>query len=722
MVVATEGSVRLPWHRARTALRWLRIRPSPISLEGEWDRVALWSPVLLGAGAAIFFAYGPDGALAEVALAALICFAGALWHRSRAGLFLVACAAGLLLFGHAVAQWRVASVVAPTLGDIRGARMVEGRVVAVEPHEAGTRVVLAVEAIERLAPQDRPARLRLTSRKELPLSPGDPVRIRAVVLPPPGAAVPGGYDFGFSTFFDAIGAIGFPVGPPELLERTDAAPLGERWTAFWWRLRLSVTERVQTALPGEKGALAAALVTGMRGGIPQETEEALRAAGLAHILAISGMHMALIAGGAFWTLRAALASMPGLAVRWPIKKWAAGAALLFAAFYLFLSGASVATQRAFIMTAIVFLAIMLDRPALTLRNVALAALVVLLLRPEAVISASFQMSFAAATLLVAGYERLRLWRSARAREQREFRGPPWLRTAVLFLGGIALTSLLAGFATGPYAAFHFNRVAVFGLLGNIAAMPVFTLLVMPMAVAALVLLPLGLEAPPLAIMGIGLEAMVAIAEQVAALEGALVAVKPMPVFTLVSFTLAGLWVVIWRRPGVLVPGLLWLAAWLGWWRSELPEIIVNDKGTVAAVRTDDGQLAILGRRPSSFVLEQWSHKTGIMSGADGLPIVKSGSCDRLGCTMPLPSGGVLSLSTSPEGLEEDCRLARIVVASYRTSRRATTRCAVPLISQWDLKTAGPHALVPEGSGFRILTARDPAHPRPWHRQGVSTAE
>jgi len=256
---------------------------------------------------------------------------------------------------------------------------------------------------------------------------------------------------------------------------------------------------VRAALPGETGAIAAALMTGDRGGIPQDVTNAMRDSGLAHVLAISGLHMVIMAGTVFWLVRALLALSPSLALRFPIKKWAAAIALLAAAFYLALSGAAVPTVRAWIMMSIFLIAVMLDRPALTMRNVALAALAILIVEPESLFDPSFEMSFAAVIGLVALYE----WLSRRDRARLRDVSPVWrgLRFGGGLVFGAAMTTIVAGTAVAPFAVYHFHRMSHFGLMANMIAAPLISLLIMPMAVIALIAMPFGLEAWPLYAMG-----------------------------------------------------------------------------------------------------------------------------------------------------------------------------------------------------------------------------
>ena len=215
--------------------------------------------------------------------------------------------------------------------------------------------------------------------------------------------MPGGYDFGRELFYEGIGASGFSYGAPEIID-LGPVPFWIRWKIPIATLRESIGSRIEAALPGGTGEIANALITGDRGGIADRTTEALRRSGLGHILAISGLHMALVVGAVFGGLRAVLALSPALALRRPIKKWAALGALGAALFYLLLSGASVSTQRSFVMLSVMLVAVLLDRRAFSIRNVAVAAMIILMITPEVLLTVSFQMSFAATLTLIAGFE------------------------------------------------------------------------------------------------------------------------------------------------------------------------------------------------------------------------------------------------------------------------------------------------------------------------------
>jgi competence protein ComEC len=266
-------------------------------------------------------------------------------------------------------------------------------------------------------------------------------------------------------------------------------------------LRANVNARIRAALPDETGEIAVALITGERGGISDEVNQAMRYSGLAHILSISALHMVIMAGTVFWLVRALLALVPGLALRYPIKKLAA------VSFYLVLSGAPVPTVWSWIMMSIVLIAVMLDRPALTMRNVALAALAILIVAPESLFDPSFEMSFAAVVGLVALYE----WLSERGRQSLKEVSPLWatLRRGAGLVGGAAATTLVAGTAVAPFAVYHFHRMTHYGLIANLVAAPLVSLLIMPMALLSLLAMPFGLEAWPLKAMSLGIDSWLA---------------------------------------------------------------------------------------------------------------------------------------------------------------------------------------------------------------------
>ncbi len=685
----------------------------------ETDRWFLWTPVCFAAGIALYF-----GAVAEppavIGAAVLLAgFALALLTRRLPVLWALSMAALCAAAGFADAQLRAALLATPTLARETGPVQVEGWVEqATAKGETGVRLTLKVTSITTRAGQPVGAarhleRVRITSRIKPAPRPGQAVRVAAVLRPAPDPVMPGGFDFSRKAWFAGIGAVGFAVGAAEPLGPAAPPDWRTRAHAALARVRNAVGARVHVALPGETGALAGALITGERGRIPEAVLESLRHSGLAHLLAISGLHMALMAGSLFWLGRALLAAFPAVALRLPVKKIAALAALAGGGFYLALSGAAIATQRAYLMMALLFLAVLLDRPAITLRNVALAALVVLALYPESLFDVSFQMSFAAAASLVAVYERL-------AQRQPLPTAPGGRvaragRTALRYMGGIALTTLVASIAVAPFAAYHFHKLAQFGLIANLAAMPLFGLLVMPMALAALLAMPFGLEWLPLAVMGEGLEGIIAVAQTVSDWDGAVIRIAQIPDLSLLALVLGGLWLVLWRTRWRLA-GLLFAAMGLALSPAgPRPDVLIDRDGALVALRAADGGLAVGAKGPARarYSLQRWLEASGVSHDAtDG----DAFSCDAIACVGEIRSKTVAYL-LHPAALAEECARADIVIARFPLGKR----CAGPRVALdvMDLKAGGAHALYLDGQSIQVETAAARQGKRPWSRDRLA---
>ena len=319
--------------------------------------------------------------------------------------------------------------------------------------------------------------------------------LRAIVAPPPAPAAPGAFDFQRRAYFIGLGGVGFALGPATVTAKGGGGAFDTLALAVA-RLRQNISRVVMASIDGPPGTVAAALMTGQRAAIPPSVMDAFRDSGLAHLLAISGLHIGLVAGIIFIALRGVLALVPTLALAHPIKKWAAATAIAGAFAFTVVAGATVPTQRAFLMIGLVLMAVLFDRRGLSMRLVAWAALVILVLSPESLLGASFQLSFAAVIALIAAYEALR-----ERRRYGDDRGATIWQRALLYVGGVALTTLIAGSVTAPFAVYHFNRFAAFGLAANLIAVPVTALWIMPWAVAAFLLMPFGLEVFALTPMG-----------------------------------------------------------------------------------------------------------------------------------------------------------------------------------------------------------------------------
>ncbi|WP_187326939.1 ComEC/Rec2 family competence protein [Martelella lutilitoris] len=586
--------------------------------ELAFGRAFLFVPLLMAFGAAWWFSRPSSppfwGLFLYWSIAVLSWLA---LRYARPGRRLAAGAAAAFLTGAVFAQLEVQRLSTVML-DAPVTTQVTGLVEAREPTDSGWRYVVRVVATEDPVIRRPPDRVTLVARGKLPpIETGGAITGLARLSPPSGPALPGLVDFGFLSYFDGIGAVGFFYGAPQAPSTPISFPpegifqsAGNAAGLWIERLRDSIAGKIRAVLPGESGAFANAIITGERRALSDSTLDALRNAGLAHVIAISGLHMALAAGIFFSTLRLFLSFSPKAAEAVATKKLAALTAMFAAAFYLAISGMQVSARRAFIMLAVMLAAAIVDRPAISLRNVALAGLVILAMSPSEAVGPGMQMSFAATLALIAGYS---IWRRRQAGEGGG-KTHAMARIIIVAASGILLTALIGGLSTAPIAMAHFQRVAGYGLLGNLLAMPVVTFLVMPAGLLAMLAMPLGLHAPFLLIMGLGLDWVIAIAKWVDGLGGAFETGAMPPGFLilfLVGFMLLVLLSTRLRLAGLapmaLAFGLLFLPQNRG-----APALLVSEDGVLLAFVTGDAA-ALSKSRPPAFIYEQWQSAYAIKS-------------------------------------------------------------------------------------------------------------
>lgn len=677
-----------------------------LAAEASAGRLALWLPAAYAAGILAYF-----GAAQEPSLIAVLGLAGglavaAILARRRAVAFAVLVAAMTAAAGFATGTVRTALIDHAVLAKPpAGAVPLSGFIERVERRPAGDRILLRLDSGPVRGLDPVPQLVRLSLRRGYAPPVGTHVTQLARLLPPLGAAMPGAHDFGRAPWFRGIGAIGYGLGRPKATPGGEP-PLAVRVAVMVDGVREGLSRRIRAVLSGTPAAIAIALVAGDRSAIPVQVEESMRVSGLTHILSISGLHMALVAGTLFALVRAGLALIPGAALGWPIKSIAAAIALAGSAAYLALSGNDVPAQRSFVMTALVLTGVLAGRPALTLRTVGVAAFVVLALKPEAALDPGTQMSFAATLALVAAYERLRPLRAVPRPDGVAGQALTWL---VLLVGGTALTSLVAGLATAPYGIFHFQRIAPYGLAANIAAMPAVTFLVMPAGLAGVLLMPFGWDHLAWPVMGLGIDIMVAVSDRIAGWPGADVRVEALSPATLGFLSLALAAICLLR--GVLGAALgipLALAALLAG-PEPRPDVLIAPDAQAVAVRGLDGRFSIIGARGQKLLVEQWLTREGDRRSGSDRSLAAGFMCDRDGCTAPLPGGGTIAVSRRPESLEADCLEARIVV----TQHPAPAGCPARVVTPADLSRTGPLAFFLREGGLRERPTR-PAHvQRPW---------
>ncbi len=670
-------------------------------------RLLPWFAVAYGAGIVVYFTAEREPSTWAASGLAIVCFTFAVLLRRQTAAFVVALGVFGMAIGFAMATLKTALIDHPVLRFSTSGVTISGFVELREESQHTDRFVLRVDRIEGGRMDLKPQRVRLSVKRGMAPPAGAFVEVKALLDPPLQPLEPGSYDFARDLFFQGIGASGFVRGAVKIV--TPPAPQGPlaRADAFVQDLRDAIDARIRAVLPGDPGSIAAMLINGRRDAIDQHLYDAMFVSGIGHVLSISGYHMAVVAGVIFFIFRAGLALIPGLADRMPIKKWAAFAALLVTAFYLVLSGNQVATQRSFIMIGVVLLGVLVDRPTLTMRTVTIAALIVLFFAPEAVVHPSFQMSFAATLALIAGYERGAVKLRAGVDSSLGARAALW---GVNEIVGLTLASLLASLATTPYASYHFHRLAPYGVLANLLAMPVVSAWVMPMGILGVVAMPFGFDAECWRQMGYGIEWMDAVALWVASLPGAWGRIDLFGTGPLL-FATAGLLVMGLLKTPLRFSGALFVLVAVIWiTRSAAPDVLIDAEGRSFAVRGADGRLAFHHAGGDTFAIREW-----LAADADGRDVHDRGlgqgiACDASGCIGRLADGAVVAYALEPDAFEDDCRRATLIFAVHDDPPPG---CAAQVIGRHIWYDRGALALRRTATGFAVDSARPKNFDRPW---------
>ncbi|MGV3577363.1 ComEC/Rec2 family competence protein [Brevundimonas sp.] len=683
-------------------------------------RWRLWAPVAFGGGAAIYFALRSEPPLWPLALAAVV--ATAIWLAAKRvvgervvtlPLMLIAC----LFLGLAGAKVRADRVSAPIAPALAEPTVLEGWVVDVDsPGDRGHRIVVAPVRIRGLEPEATPIRLRATVRGEPP-KPSEAIRLFAILNPPPPPASPGAYDFGRNAYFQGLGGTAFALG--ETRDTSLAPPP--------WQLRLAMAvngarfalaQRIVDRLGERTGGIAAAMTTGHETWIGREDLDAMRDSGLAHILSISGLHMAIVGGFAFFLVRLLVAAWPWLALRVSGKKVAAVAGLIAVWSYLILSGGPPPAQRAAITASVAFAAILLDRPAITMHALAVAAMIVLVLQPEAIVTPGFQMSFAATAALVALSE---AW-PPRTREISVPRSIQVIQSARHWLTVAVTASLVAGAATGPFAIQHFNRAATYGLIANLTTSPIADFLMMPALALGALLEPLGLGAPFLWVAGKGVDLMLAIGHWTAGLPGAVKTVASAPDYVLPIAFLGVLFLCLWQGR-LRWLGLPFACAVLIWPRAPTPDVWIGDGGTNAAF-SREGEAVVVRPGVREFAADLWSRRRGLTLE----PRPEEGwACARSSCAPADAASGPVALwwgkrAPDAEQLAALCQSAPLVSVRAAVATLPSACEGRLVLDGVDYARGGSVELWRTDHGWRAVWAADVRGDRPWSRIGDPDAE
>lgn len=681
-------------------------------LAQQKSHLFLWVPVCFALGIGVYFGLDSEPPWYWAGLLSVAALGLVFWlfrQQDNAPVYKAAFIGALGLFltfaGFSAAQIRTGLVYTPMIVKKISPVGVEGTIEKIEPlgGKDGSRVILSDVVIERIDKKATPKRVRLKIRKDEGLQAGQRVKLLAGLNPPSPPVAPHAFDFQRMAFFQGIGAVGFSYNAPEILQETSGAKQLET-------IRQKISGKINSAASDPQAAILIALTTGQRSAIREEDREALRGSGLAHLLAISGLHVGMVAGVLFFFSRLLLACFPNLALHYPIKKWAAFIALIGALLYTLIVGATIPTQRALIMTGLMMAAIMYDRSPFSLRLVALAAFLVLLFSPESLTSVSFQMSFAAVVALICFYEYIRpIWMGMH-------RKAGILRRVFLYFAGVSLTTLIAGAATGLFALYHFQQYAMYGMLGNLIAVPLMAFIVMPLIVLSYVLMPFGVEGVILPFAEWGVKWILETAHWVANMDGAVWHVSSWPQSIFILMVLS-IWIwMVWqgrlRHVALSVFALLIVAACF----YKQPDMLISTNVDLVSVRNDDGQVWLSTGRKERYAADNWLRANGLEGSKkniwpregsiEGFPL----TCDSIGCRGEI-KGKKVAVSFAPQAWQEDCRWADLLISQTPVPYEACE--AKRVIDYFDVWRSGAHAVWLSEEGIEIKTVENVRGKRPW---------
>ncbi len=675
----------------------------------------LWYPVFFALGVAVYFSISFEPPLIlsvfiwsfAVAVYLLI---RTLKHKGTS-LHLVVSAAFfviLILSGFLSANSRTNIIATPMIEKKLGPVDIIGTVISIEKMEEGKgrRIILEDLEIEKLDKDKTPRKIRLRLRDNIGgVKIGQRIKILAMLNPPSAPILPNGFDFRRYLYFQGIGAVGFIYNAPEIINDTNG---GSNIVEV---LRNYIASQISDKLTPKQASIALALIVGQKNALSDEDRQAVRDAGLAHMLAISGLHVGFVAGALFFFSRLFLSLFVNFATRYPIKNIAAIFAFCGAVFYMVLAGSTVPTQRAVLMIGIVFLAIIIDRSPISLRLVAFAALVVLIIAPESLLSASFHMSFAAVICLIYFYEITRkYWMKWNAQSG-------WHKKALLYFIGVCMTTVVASIATAPFSLYHFWQVSYLGSLANFVAVPLLAFVILPAALLSLIFMVFGAAYFPLQIVGIGIDYMMDIAYWAASLPNAVIRISAWGFGSFAVFVLSALFMIMWKGWGKVFAIPIMIVAVIHGYNGIRPDILVSSSHKLFAFKQENGAFYVSSRRSERFVRENWVKYFGLDKGASKLLPYKGGerqnsgfyTCGEDGCRFEI-KGKKVSFIRKSYAQSQECSWADIIIS---TSPMVYGCRASIVIDKFDTWKNGAYALWINENNIKIQNVAQSTSNRPW---------
>lgn len=677
-------------------------------VETWWGREAtrhfLWLPAFFASGIAFYYALPSEPALPLLPFSAALLVSMFIMLRKRLSPLGRGVAMGVLLLAIGAAYANIHAIQnQPTmLRESLTPRPMVGTVRDIERTQHGIRITLTKPVIEDVPLEMTPSQIRLSVRLkkgsafELP-NIGDEITIRAGLMAPMGPALPHGFDFARYFSFRDIGAVGYGLPPWEITAADASGSIANRF----WSWRANLTDEIVRTLGTDTGGIAAGLITGDGRAISEDDFDALRASNLYHIIAISGEHMMIISGVIFISLRLLLLALPKrIALRPEGKPVVALISLMLVTVYLFVTGLPISAVRAYVMIALVLMAIMLRRQVDPMRSLAVTALLILLVDPPSLLDPGFQLSFAATLALVALVEK-RFLAALPLLERGKF------RSSMHHIITLLLASVVAEAATTPLVISMFNNMSFYGVFANAVATPLVSLFLMPTVALFFILLPLGLHVWALDLLNIGVKALLGLAHFVAGLPYAQWFVPSLPSAGLALFVAGLLWLCLWQTRARLYGLIAIVMGVASVFTVSLPDMLISGNVKQIAFRATDGYVLARGRA-TSLVPELWANGLGHKT----LPMADKPHwrCDAQGCVAQV-KGVKVAIPNDATALMDDCAQAAIIISDV-----AGAGCdgVMQIIDPMRISSSAITALwIADDASTRVETSADWQGNRPW---------
>lgn len=636
----------------------------------------LWLPVFFAIGITVYFSLPeePNILIGLYVQGIFFVIFVTLWRITFLRLFLIAIL--LANAGYLCANYRAISVNSPKIENKRLVTEFSGRIERIEVKEHGKRYLIKPLVIQKLSAVHTPRFIRISSRIENQrIRVGDIIFTKAVLSAPPQPVYPGSYNFSFNAYFQQIGAIGYTIRDFYILKQ---APLNRERTVNY--MRAYITQKFYQYMPTNTASVAAALLVGEKSGIPEKTLEFIRKAGLAHLLAISGMHVALIIGICFFVTRKACSYFHFFSLRYDNKKLAACAAFCFGLLYLLLSGAPISAQRAFFMACLFLLAILLDCLNTPLRAVAIAAFAVLAITPESLFSPSFQMSFAAVIALISAFDAIY--------SKLNFENTSIIKRSLLYAGSLLLSSLVAGSATTPFTLYHFNQATPYSILSNMLAIPLTTFIIMPLGLLSLLLISSPFASLCLLLFSYAISLLLRLADYISALPYSMLYITAPSLHIMLCFVFGSL-ILCLCTTRLRFVGLGCIAMCCFLKHPSQPDIVIHENRSLFALK--DQKEFLINRNMPNYTEDIWKKRLAINSFNK---VSERSYCDAMACTVH-KNGKTATIVKDPWSIAEACHTSHIVINLTTQPNHCSE--AEFYISYWDLYRRGTHSVFFEGS-------------------------